>query len=243
MSVKTSEKTNLEILFGPQERGEYLDSIFMLNGFDDIVEEKRGAYCPISLTLTPDSLKPYLRSRQEKLQEVLERAGITVYNPLTAKFTPDANPDATPEEVYRADSMKIAANRFFVGHHLIASSGFGNECEKAQMFNRVSVVLHDRNIRVSRMEPFRTIHLAYDNFDKRADEFVGVFEFLSEYEPGMGLAGGRPVLLGFRGDEVVDLENLVYDEFPNLVYEYNREAAKVEFSVLNLRTFYENKKS
>ena len=244
MSVKTAEKTNIKVLLGPQDRKKYLDSIYVLDGFPTILENHKGAYCPISLTLTPDAIKPYILSRQTKLKEVLEKAGIQVYDPATSNWqlNPDSNSNVGREQVYKIDSMQIASNRFFVGHHLIASSGFGNECEKARIYNRISVILHDRNIRISRMEPFRTIYLAYDNFDHEADEFVKIFEMLREYEPGMGSSGDKPALLGFHREtgEIVDLEEKVHSEFPQFAHEHDMATPRAEFSVTNPEIFYEH---
>ena len=122
-----------------------------------------------------------------------------------------------------------------MGHNILPSTGQGIEAEKAKIFNRISVILIDENVRVFRMQPHRAIYLQYSNFEDQAEQFVDVFKMLKEYEPGMGFNKGVPVLLGFekRGNKVVDLEEKVYKEFPHLQYQYNGETPIIKLKAEN----------
>jgi hypothetical protein len=235
--------SNLTITLNPDQRQQYLDDLLLKDGIGHIQEDPTAAYCPISLTQTPEEIKPFVAARQNFLmQEVLAQAGITAYDPSSAPFSPDKNLTTLPQEIYMVDSGKIAGARFFVGHNLTASTGFGVELEKAIKFNRLAVILTDANIRVSRMQPHRVIYLQYDNFAKQAAEFVPVFKMLADYEPGMGFAGDEPILLGFKKDtqEVVNLEELIYSHFPSLKYVYDGSKPTVNLQVANPRVFYES---
>ena len=227
----------------PEQRKEYLDNLLKNDGLSHIEEDPLASYCPISLTQTPKELKPYLSKRQNILMnEVLANAGITAYDPGTAPYSPDTNLESKPQEVYLVDSSKIAGARFFVGHNISPSNGVGVEAEKAKFYNRMSVVLMDKNIRVSRMQPIRAIYLQYDNFEEQAKEFTPIFEMLTNYDPGMGFNDNIPVLLGFEKDssKVVDLEEEVYKNFPKLQYYYNGKKPIIEFRAENPEIFYEH---
>jgi hypothetical protein len=230
----------LRVTVSAADRRKYIDTLLEMDGLSGIQEDAHAAYCPISLTQTPDDIKPYVKLRQDTLiGTVLRKAGITGYDPYTAPFSPDKNLSSLPNEIYQVDSGKIVGARYFVGHNITASTGFGVELEKASKFNRVSVILYDKHIRISRMQPHRTIYLQYDNFEKQAKEFVDVFRFLQEYEPGIGFDGDVPVLLGFRGDTVINLEKAVYDRFPKLVYQYDGLAPIIKTTVTNPTIFSE----
>lgn len=234
----------ITVLLNPSQRQKYLDELLQLDGLAHIKENPVAAYCPISLTLTPDDLKPILQSRQAVLMNtILQPAGIVAYDPSTAPYSPDTNLVSLPNEVYAVDSGKILGARYFVGHNLIASTGQGVECEKAKTFNRVAVILMDKNIRVSRMQPHRTIYLQYDNFEQEASSFIPLFKLLTEYEPGMGFHDRLPVLLGFhkKSSEVVDLEELVYRRFPTLQYRYDGTLPILKLRTENPDLFYENR--
>lgn len=235
---------NLKVILTPQQRQRYVDDLLAKDGLSHVVENPTAAYCPISLTQTPEEIKPYVLSRQKILmEEVLSKAGITAYDPSTAPYSPDTNLTSLPQEVYMVDSGKLVGARFFIGHNLTASTGFGVETEKAIKFNRIPVILLDTNIRISRMQPHRTIYLQYDNFEKQAADFIPVFQLLLQYDPGMGFAGNEPVLVGFHKTthEVVNLEKLVYDTFPHLQYHYDGKRPTLQLSVKNPELFYEQK--
>ena len=233
----------IKVVMDPAQRAEYLDTLLELDGLSHIKENHLAAYCPISLTSTPDELKSTIKSRQKILMEdILESSGITAYDPGSAPFSPDKNLSSQPNEIYVADSGKIVGARYFVGHNILPSSGQGVEAEKAKTYNRVSVILMDKNIRVSRMQPHRAIYLQYSNFEEQADQFGSVFKMLQEYDPGMGFNGDLPILLGFKeNSSPIDLEEAVYNEFPDLQYHYDGRVPIVRFRVENPELFYEDK--
>lgn len=229
----------IRVVLDPEQRKKYLNLLLKLDGLS-IEEDAKGCYCPISLTNTPEELKSHLKERQETLKRTLARSGLNFYDPSTSlKYNPDFNRDADHTEVYLFDSARVLSARFFSGHCILPSTGFGNEAEKARIYNRVSVILMDKNIRVSRMQPFRAIYLQYGNFDNESDKFVDVFKMLQDYEPGMGFNGNVPVLLGFSGSKVVDLEETIYKEFPGLQYHYNGKTPILKLRSENPDLFYE----
>lgn len=233
---------SLKIILNPQDRQQYIDDMLVKDGLSHIKEDIKAAYCPISLTQTPEEIKGYLAQRQDILMnEVLAKAGITAYNPSTAPTSPDLDTLKLPQEIYLVDSSKIAGARFFVGHNLTASTGFGVELEKAIKLNRIAVILLDENIRVSRMQPHRVIYLQYHDFAKQATDFVKVFQLLLEYEPGMGFDGKEPILIGFnkKTNATVNLEKMIYDKFPKLKYVYNGQKETLNLSALNPELFHE----
>lgn len=228
----------ITILLNPQQRQAYIDQLLSYEGLSHIKEDPLAAYCPISLTNTPDEIKSMVKERQKILMEqILAPSGITAYDPASAPYSPDTNLSSLPNEVYQVDSGKIVGARFFVGHNILPSTGQGVEAEKAKVFNRIAVVLLDKKIRISRMQPHRTIYLQYDDFAGEAKKFVPVFEMLKKYEPGMGFNGPLPVLLGFRNDKAIDLEDLVYKTFPDLVYRYDGTVPTCKFRLENPEAF------
>lgn len=235
--------TPIKVLLDPPERQKYLDRLLELDGLSLIKEDPAAAYCPVSLTSTPDELKEVVRIRQKILvEEVLKPAGITAYDPESAPYSPDKNLDARPDKIYAVDSSKIVGARFFVGHNILPSTGAGVEAQKATIYNRVAVILMDKNIRVSRMQPNRTIYLEYTNFAEQAPRFAEIFEFLRRYDPGAGLNGSLPVLLGFEKatGKIVDLEETVYKIFPDLQYRYDGKIPILKLRAENPELFYEN---
>jgi len=231
----------LTVSLDPGQRERYIDQLLELDGLSHIKEDPNAAYCPISLTSTPDFLKDVVRGRQLILKNVLGSVGITPYDPETAPFSPDKNLTTQPNEVYVVDSGKIVGARYFVGHNLLPSTGQGIEAEKAKIYNRVAVLLMDRGIRVSRMQPHRAIYLEYGNFEEEQQQFPPVFELLKEYDPGMGFNDSLPVLVGFhrQSGAVVDLEDKIYREFPNLQYHYNGMMPIAKLRAENPGVFYE----
>lgn len=234
----------IKVTLDPEQREKYINRLLELDGLSHIKEDQKAAYCPISLTNTPDEIKPVLKFRQSVLMEKLAASGITAYDPSTAPYSPDLNLTAQPNEVYVVDSGKIVGARFFVGHNILPSTGQGIEAEKAKIYNRIVVILVDKKIRVSRMQPHRAIYLHYDNFEKEAKHLIPVFEMLQRYDPGIGFNGSLPVLLGFekKTGKVVDLEQEIYEEFPFLQYTYEGKAHIVKLKVENSEIFYDFKK-
>ena len=231
------------MVLDPEQRRTYLDRILEMEGLPHVREDPLAAYCPISLTSVPEELKTYLKARQRALrEEVLKRSGIDSYDPGSAPLSPDLDLTARPDEVYAVDMARVAGARFFVGHSILPSDGKGAEMEMAKTLNRISVILMDRRIRVSRMQPHRTIYLQYEDFDAQAPQFVPVFDMLRDFEPGMGFNGNVPVLLGFENPgRVVDLEEEVYREFPHLQYRYDGSVPILRLRAENPELFYEHK--
>lgn len=235
----------IKVVLDPEKRQKHIDILLALDGLSHIKEDPNAAYCPISLTSTPNELKEGIKSRQNILMnDILKKSGITAYDPGTAPYSPDTNLTSQPNEVYVVDSGKIVGARFFVGHNILPSTGQGIEAEKAKNYNRISVILIDKNIRVSRMQPHRAIYLQYTNFQEEKEQFVPVFEMLKEYEPGMGFNDNLPVLIGFEknGSKIVDLEETIYKEFPHLQYNYNGNIPIIKLRSENPELFYENRK-
>lgn len=233
----------IKVVLDPEQRREHINRLLELDGLSHVEEDPQAAYCPISLTQTPDELKGPLNARQQVLMRALRAAGITPYDPASAPFSPEQDLSAQPNEVYVVDSGKIVGARFFVGHNVLPSTGQGVEMEKAKAYNRVAVIMMDRSVRVSRMQPHRTVYLQYGNFEKEADRFIPVFELLQEFEPGMGFNGPLPVLLGFakQGTAIVDLEEKVYREFPSLQYRYDGSVPILKLRAENPGLFYEKR--
>ena len=233
---------NIKVLLDPGQRKKYLERMLKLDGLSMITEDENAAYCPISLTNTPGELKQILKKRQEILkQQVLLPAEIIGYDPSDAPFSPDRDLTTLPTDVYGIDCLKIALSKFFVGHDLAPSDGKGVEKQIARTLVKISVILLDKNIRVSRMQPTRAIYLQYENFEEQAPQFAEVFKMLKEYDVGAGLKNNLPVLIGFEknSSRFVDLEWLVYETFPELQYKYNGNAPILTFRVENPQVLYE----
>ena len=200
--------STIRVVMDPEQRQKYIDMLLKLDGLSHIKEVPNAAYCPISLTSTPDELKDAIKLRQQILmKEVLEVSGITAYDPGSAPYSPDTNLTSQPNEIYVVDSGKIVGARFFVGHNILPSTGQGIEAEKAKVYNRIAVMLMDKNVRVLRMQPHRAIYLEYGNFQEEAQKFIPVFEMLQFYELGMGFKDHLPILLGFekRGNGIEEI--------------------------------------
>ena len=234
--------SKLTVLLNPEQRALYLNELLRLDNLEHIKEDPKAAYCPLSLTQTPDDLRPFVQDRQDQLKKILQESGITPYDPATSPYNPHGGDrTASAQIVYNHDTEKILGARFFSGHNLLPSTGAGNEYEKARIYNRIAVIFLDKHIAVSRMRPFRTIYLEYHRFAEHQDDVKKLFQLLQEYEPGMGLSNDIPVLLGFdkKTGEVVDLEELVYTRFPKLQYKYNDEVPIIKLRAENPELFYE----
>lgn len=231
----------LTVLLNPEQRALYLNELLRLDGLEHIKEDQKAAYLSLSLTQTPEALKPIVKKRQAQLERILKDSGIVSYDPATSPYNPDRGKSSSPDVIYNHDTEKILACRFFSGHLLLPSIGVGNECEKARIYNRISVMFIDKHIAISRMRPFRTIYLEYHRFEDHSTDVKKIFKLLQEFEPGMGFNGRIPVLLGFhkKTGDVVDLEELVYTKFPKLQYKYNGEVPIIKLRAENPELFYE----
>lgn len=233
--------SNLTVALNPEQRALYLAELLRLDGLEHVKEDPKAVYLSLSLTQTPDALKAIVKARQKQLENVLLAAGIKSYDPGTSPYNPGLSREASAQVVYSHDTQEIIASRFFSGHLILPSTGVGNECEKARIYNRIAVMFMDKHIAVSRMRPFRTIYLEYDQFEKYTDDVKKIFQLLQEYEPGMGFNATIPVLAGFhkKTGEAVDLEELVYTKFPHLQYKYNGEVPILKLRAENPELFYE----
>lgn len=238
ISKRTSRNIVVEI--GPESRPAFLEDMQRLDGLTGLTENPNSAYCALSLTSTPDELKPIQKSRQELLRDILKDAGIESYDPGSSPFSPDMGLHIRPDEIYRVDKGRIVTSRFFATLDILPSTGVGVEIETARAYNRIAVVLHDRAIRTSRMQPNRIIHLQYFDLESQRDEISMVFKELKQFEPGMGLDNGVPALLGFRKKMVVNLEKFIYDAFPDLKYVFDGNAPIVSLKARNPGIFVEN---
>lgn len=240
--------SEIKVIMDQVQRIRHIKELLKQDGLSHVKEDPNAAYCFISLTCTPDELKPIIKERQSILMEdVLKPAGITAYDPGSAPFSPDLDLKTQPSEIYMTDSAKIVGARFFTGHDIIPSKGQGIEAEKAKTYNRVAVILMDRNIRISRMMPHRAVYLHYNNFKEQSKEFVEVFQMLKDYEPGMGFRIENkieiPIPIGFEksSGKVADLEQEVYKAFPNLKYDYDGTKHIAKLGIINPEIFYENR--
>ncbi len=233
---------NLTVTIGPDTipytRDEYVERILTLENLGHVVENPDAAYCAIPLTNTPQELKSNLKRRQELIKEALRRAGITGYDPEDAPLSPDRDLSAAPDRVYREDTAKIAGAKFFTALKGIPSEGVGVEMQRATQLNKIALAFHDVGIRTSRMMPSRMINLGYRDLEGQLDQVTAIFKMVSCYAPGMGFDGDVPVLLGFgaRGG-VVNLEKLVYRNFPELAFQFDREAPAAIMQVANPHIF------
>lgn len=222
----------------PNSRELYLKELLKRDGLEGIEEDTHAAYCAISLTSTPEDLKPFLKKQQALLMNVLQKAGITAYDPGSAPFSPDAGLTIGPEEIYRYDKGRVVGARYFVTHDILPSTGVGVEEETARVYNRIAVILHHKKIRTSRMQPNRTIHLMYEDFEQQQEDFIEVFRYLQQYHPGIGFHHGTPVLLGFdKENKAIDLEEATYNKFPHLKYVFDGTIANVKLTCANLELF------
>lgn len=220
----------LKTLLTTLKREKYLHDQLTMDGLLGLVEEDpKAAYCAVSLTNTPDEAKEFVKKRQDLLKKILNEAGIASYDPGNAPLSPDLNLTATPEEVYRTDLARVAGARFFTAFDTFPSTGMGVEMEAARRYNRISVIIHDKAIRTSRMQPSGSIHIEVHSLEENKEALIKLFRLLQEYEPGRGLKEGQPVLLGFKKNETVDLAALVADKFPELQYTFEgtRPAIKI----------------
>jgi hypothetical protein len=225
-TIEYKSSQNIEVKIGPHNRDQYLKNLMELEGLEGTHEDPKAAFCAIFLTSTPTELKGQISYEQQIIMDILGSAGITPYAPSTAPYSPDLGTTVYPNIVYRANLNKVASTRFFVANNVLPSTGLGVEWQTAKTFNRIPIILMNKNIRTSRMQPNRTICLEYKKLKSQAHNIANVFRLLQQYEPGMGFVrdeqGNKiPTLLGFDSmGKAVNLEQLVYEQFPQLQYKY-----------------------
>lgn len=133
--------------------------------------------------------------------------------------------------------------RSIIGHDILPSSGFGAEILLASLMGKTVFSLHDARLRTSRMQIHRVIRLQYNNFEEERDIFKEIFAMAFEYEPGIGLNNqNKPILLGFKNGRgnPINLEQEIYDAFPNQRYVYNPNSPIVALTPTNSGRFYES---
>lgn len=229
------ERHGLSIYKDPIARKDCLRETLKGDGIPvDTIENPHGAYCALGLTNVPNEFKPKLQEWQSGLLGILKEAGIEGHDPITAPEAPDIDPTIPPGDVYRIDEVRVARHRIFTFLNIFASTGAGVEAEIAKRYNRIAVVLHHENIRVSTMQPDCSIHLQFSDLEKQRDRFVQLFQFLQKFEPGQGFdSQGNPILLGFRNNRSYNLAELVYSFFPDLKYNFRAEVDILKYNVLN----------
>lgn len=218
---------------------EYIDYYKSINGIIDIDELEDAAYCPVSITSTPENLRDVISQTHNTLIEILKNAGINAYDPATAPFSLDNNPDASPDEVYRADLTRVAMARYVVGVNLIPSFGMGVEFQAAVDMNKFAVMLLNKNVRVSRMQPHRLIRLAYDDLNQESEGIQQVFELLKEYDPIITDEIPYNDQAGIHKEtrEVVNIEKIIADKFPQFIYNYSVDIPGADIHVKNPEIF------
>jgi len=232
------------VTMDPRQREAYLKTYLTKRGMSHIKEDLNAAYCPISLTSTPDELRTILGNRQKTLiDNVLAPVGITGYDPENAPYSPDNNATAQSTEICTVDTGKIIGARYFMGHSILPSTGMGVELKTAEFLNRMIILLTDNNIRDTRMKVLEGLNLGYDNFEKQAPRFREVLQMLKQYTPGTGLKNGQPILIGWRNTDSkpTDLEDTVNTDFPDLKYTHRGEIPPVKQKLINPSQFYENR--
>ena len=227
------DHAGIKIYKSPLSRPGYLKELLKREGLGGTIENIHAAYCALPLTQAPEELKPEIRKRQKILAGILSEAGINSYDPGSAPYSPDLGLTIKPDEIYRVDTGKLLGARFFTFLDFLPTTGGGMEEKTSLDCNRIAVVLHDKNILTSRMQPNRTIHLQYDNLEKQREDFIEVFKFLQYFKPGMGFDNGEPALLGFLGNKVYNLEKLIYQIFPDLKYEYDPKVPSIKLKAVN----------
>lgn len=234
--------SKIKVVLDSNQRERYLGFLYRQDGISGVIEEADKAYCAVALTALPINILSHIKKRHETIVNVLlPAAKIKTYDPMSAPLSPDKGLTADYKEVYKTDSARILESRFFTGHNLVNSYGIGIELQKAVQFNRIPVIFFDRKIRFSRMLPHRAIYLAYSDFDKQWRDFVPVFEMLKEYNPGIGIENGKSVLVGFdKRKKIVNLEEAVKQDFPQLSFNYNGSMETVKTVATNPGIFIEH---
>lgn len=232
----------LRIALDPEERKKFNLQLLALDGLHGIEEDHTIGYGAIALTglgqnISPENerLKSVLTQRQQILRQSMTNAGITLYDPQQAPFSPDRSLSAPPDEIFKFDSAKIARAGHVTFVDIIPSTGCGTELEKARRFGKLTYSFHDPRIRTSRMQPDRTFHLSIDNFIERQSELTEIFNLTNQYHPCLGFSGTTPVMLGVHREKgkLVNLEKEVQERWPHLIYRYDGNTPILALSCLD----------
>ena len=225
--------SEIKVLQSPQDRIRLQIYKSTEQGLSTGKEMANAAYCPISLTQTPENLRELVASQQKTLLKILESAGIQAYDPLTAPFSPDQNIDYSPEEIYKQDLTRIHMARFLVGIHSNASTGFGVEWQAAVDLYKVPIILVPQGLRISRMQPQPSIILTFSNLETQADTFKDIFEICQTFQIGKGLQNNKPIILGIQGRNHYNLAEVIYTAYPELKYEHDPQKPTLITQALN----------
>lgn len=230
----------LQVLIDPEERVKHMEAYLNTLGLFGIQEDINAAYCALPLTSAPVNAQQMIKNYQTAICDMLSSCGITPYDPGTAPFSPDLNLTARPDQIYATDLGRIASSKYFITVASIPSTGVGIEWQNAINLIKVPIVLTSEHVRISRMQPPRTIKLALKNLPSDIPGLSRVLEFLKPFNIGMGFEGNTPVLLGFDTDgKVVNLELATEEEFPEYKYSFDGTQPAAQLILGNPEIFYE----
>lgn len=240
--------TDIEVVFDPAQRLEWLRDLLHLDGLGDVDEDPATGYGIIALTglgsnisRENEVLKDKLQRKQRILQEAMAATGVTHYDPASAPYSPDTNLDATPGEVYRVDTKRVALARHVTYVDILPTTGGGIEQEKARRLGKFLYIFHDPDIRTSRMQVDRAVHLSLKHLSGAKDQLVELFRFVHAHDPCIGFDQGLPAMIGKNRETgaIVNLEKEVAARWPGLVYDYDPHKQILEFETRNARMISE----
>ena len=240
--------SGFDILYDPDERRAFIDTLMRMDGLKHDGERRDTGYGIIALTGlgkdvsdSNERVKAYISSRQGILRACMGAAGIELYDPANAPYSPDTNLKSRPNEVFSVDSLRVSMARHVSFADVIATTGGGIEQEKARRMGKFCYIFHDPNIRTSRMQIDRALHLSAANFGKMRNQFIEMFEFMQEYEPCIGLYQGAPAMIGMHQQTgtAANLEIEVAKRWPELIYEYEGTKDILMLSCMNPHLFVE----
>jgi hypothetical protein len=238
--------TQPQIHYTPEDRKTLQAYKLVKDGLQEVDEDPHIGYGIVPLTglgtnisAVNERVKNYIQERQHMLQYAMKKAGITLYDPASAPYSPDLDLSAGPEEVYQTDSLRIAKARHVTFLDMLPTTGGGEELEKARDSGKFVYIIHDPAVRTSRMQPRGTLHLAIDDMVAKQDALIGLFAFVHQFEPCIGLQDGAPAMIGRHSEtgEYANLEREVAHHCPDLIFSYNPNAPIVQMSVLNPEIF------
>jgi hypothetical protein len=154
--------------------------------------------------------------------------GIDLFDPITTPFAPDGDLSASPARVYQTYIQRIAQARHITFIDLIPSTGCGVEITKAYDWGKFLYIIHDPQIRTTRMQPLRTFHLAFTDLVAERAILAEIIGFVNQHHPCLGLRGSTPVMLGIHRQTgaLVDLEEEVRNRWPDHWYDWDRLGMK-----------------
>lgn len=244
-----TENTQPQILYTPEDRKALQARKLEKDGMQYVREDPDIGYGIMPLTglgtnisAINEQIKSYIHERQRLLQNAMAHAGIDLYDPASAPYSPDIDLSAGPQQVYQTDSLRVAMARHVTFLDLLPTTGGGEELEKARDSGKFVHIIHDPGIRTSRMQPHGVLHLAIDDMAERQHELTAIFAFVHQFEPCIGLQDGVPAMMGWHSatNSYVNLEREVARYWPDLIYRYNAEVPIIQVSVLNPEIFDKN---